>query len=115
MPRYVLRSIGGGQDIVFDREIVLVGRDRSCDHCLDSERVSRRHAVVTLTERGVHVRDLGSTNGTRVNGRRVERVDCLPGDEVAFGDIRFQLEPVLGGAGLTAVGQTVVDPKGSHE
>jgi len=56
--------------------------------------VSRRHATLTRTSGGFELADLGSTNGTSVNGRRVQKPVVLkPGDEIKFGTARFAFDP----------------------
>ena len=72
--------------------MVMVGRHPQCDARLDSLRVSRRHCILTEDGGEVVVRDLGSTNGTRINGQRVERGRLRPGDEIAIAHIRYRLE-----------------------
>lgn len=109
MPRFVFRALDGGPDIVLDRKIVLIGRDSCCDCRLESIRVSRRHAAASPTESGVHVRDLGTTNGTSLNGTKVASADCVPGDEVTFGSLRFRLE-VAGEPDAAVVTEVVIDP-----
>src|SRR5512145_2368193 len=64
-----------------------LGRDLACEITLggDQPQVSRRHAVITVEGGGVRISDLGSRNGTFVNGRRVEAAYVSPGDEVRLG------------------------------
>jgi pSer/pThr/pTyr-binding forkhead associated (FHA) protein len=60
-----------------------------------SEKISRNHAKLVVSEEGIGVIDLGSTNGTFVNETRLERNELFvlkPGDEVRFGDKRFHLK-----------------------
>lgn len=66
----------------------LVGRDRDCAVRIDSVTLSRRHATIVVTREKTTVEDLGSKNGTRVNGQRVEHVIALEdGDQVQFGSV----------------------------
>lgn len=70
-----------------------VGRDATADVVLSDDGVSRRHAQVGREARGVVVRDLGSTNGTWVNGVRLAAPRVLrPGDEVRVGGTVLRLE-----------------------
>lgn len=65
----------------------LLGRSPECLIVLPSERVSREHAVVRRIHCGLEVEDLGSRNGTWVNGARIRRATVLQqGDEVQLGD-----------------------------
>jgi pSer/pThr/pTyr-binding forkhead associated (FHA) protein len=87
-----LRALAEGPDIVVGRSPVLVGRHPHCDVRLRSHRVSRRHCCLTEVDGAVLVRDLGSTNGTLINGRFVEAGRLRPGDELTIADLRYQLE-----------------------
>jgi hypothetical protein len=69
----------------------IVGRGAGSRLVLDHETVSRRHAQVRRTEDGWEILDLDSTNGTWVNGWRVERATLRPGDVVHLGDVRVHL------------------------
>lgn len=74
-----------GVRVPLDREVVL-GRDPACALALGTPDASRRHArVVPLAGGGHAVEDLGSTNGTRVNGERVGHRVLAPGDRIALG------------------------------
>jgi hypothetical protein len=73
------------------RQFVL-GRSRECDCVLAEPSVSRRHAELRWDGRRWLLRDVGSRNGTRVNGVRVlEETEVGPGDRVSFGDARYRL------------------------
>jgi FHA domain/Domain of unknown function (DUF1707) len=74
-----------------EQEVVL-GRSRDCDCVLAEPSVSRRHAGLRRDGRRWILRDLGSRNGTRVNGLRLlDEAEVAPGDRVSFGDARFRL------------------------
>ena len=87
-----LVALDDGPDINLDRAMVVVGRHPSCDTRLDSLRVSRHHCCMTQENGEVMVRDLGSTNGIRINGQRVEIGRIRPGDELSIAHIRYRLE-----------------------
>ena len=87
-----LVALDDGPDINLDRSMVVVGRHPSCDTRLDSLRVSRHHCCMTHDNGEVMVRDLGSTNGIRINGQRVEVGRMRPGDELSIAHIRYRLE-----------------------
>jgi predicted component of type VI protein secretion system len=87
-----LVALDEGPDITLDRAMVVVGRHPSCDTRLDSLRVSRHHCCMTQENGEVMVRDLGSTNGIRINGQRVEIGRLRPGDELSIAHIRYRLE-----------------------
>ena len=69
----------------------LIGRAPSCDLVLDNPQVSRAHAVLEQAGDAIQIRDLGGTNGTYVNGQRVESCVLGNGDEIKVGAcvIRF--------------------------
>jgi len=85
-------SLDGNTDFRLDDPLTLVGRDRTCEVCLDSSRVSRRHCCMAFGNGEVLVRDLGSTNGTRINGRCVEKGFLRPGDVLGIAHLRFRLD-----------------------
>jgi pSer/pThr/pTyr-binding forkhead associated (FHA) protein len=85
-------AIDEGPDITLDRDMVLVGRHPNCDARLDSPRVSRHHCCMARDHDRVVVRDLGSTNGIRINGMRVETGRLKPGDELTIAHFRYRLE-----------------------
>jgi hypothetical protein len=92
--RAVLKVQGAGTELVGSRGAVM-GRSRECDVVLEDPNVSRRHAEVRPSGGGWIVNDLGSTNGIKVNGRRVDGPQSLrPGDVVELGTSRvtFELE-----------------------
>jgi FHA domain/Domain of unknown function (DUF1707) len=71
---------------------VTLGRSRDCDCVLAEPSVSRRHAELRREGEHWRLRDLGSRNGTRVNGvRLLDEAEVCPGDRVSFGDARFRL------------------------
>ena len=73
----------------------MLGRSRDADVVLEDPNVSRRHAEVRPSGGSWIVRDLGSTNGVKVNGRRIKaRSRCAPGDTIELGTARvtFELE-----------------------
>jgi pSer/pThr/pTyr-binding forkhead associated (FHA) protein len=75
--------------IPLDRERLRLGRDASNDVVLDDPNVSRLHATVVARKGQVEVIDLGSRNGTRVNGEPVRRAAIRPGSEIGIGAFRL--------------------------
>jgi hypothetical protein len=87
-----LVALDEGADIPLDRAMVVVGRHPQCDIRLDSLRVSRHHCCMTSDHGEVLVRDLGSTNGIRINGHRVEFGRLKANDELSIAHIRYRLD-----------------------
>ena len=92
MTRYQLVSASGAQsfDLVAERPLVL-GRALASDLPVIDPTISRRHAELSLEDGRVMVRDLGSSNGTFLNGTRVDAGTLAPGDTVTFGKVSFEL------------------------
>jgi hypothetical protein len=70
---------------------IVLGRSSGCQLVLSDDTVSRRHAELRLVDGRWYLRDLGSSNGTWLNGRRVVEVEVVPGDEVQLGACRLRL------------------------
>ena len=73
---------------------MVVGRAPTSDIPVFDPTISRRHAELVSDDKGVQVRDLGSSNGTFVNGARVESGTVGVGDTVTFGKVAFKLNPI---------------------
>lgn len=91
----LLRATGGpfaGQSFSLTGEKFLIGREKDCHLKADSPLVSRHHCVLIQDPYTLRVRDLGSRNGTFVNGRRVHgEVVLAQGDLVVVGETTFQV------------------------
>jgi pSer/pThr/pTyr-binding forkhead associated (FHA) protein len=90
--RLVPLTSGTAPQIALHRPVLLIGRHLDCDVRIDSPKISRRHCCVAMAYDRVLIRDLGSKNGVRVNGRLVEEMRLHPGDELAIGPSLFRLE-----------------------
>src|ERR1035438_3175433 len=110
--RAQLMPLDGGPPVEIGKEMMLVGRQEDCDLRLDHKSVSKMHCVIVKTDGLLLLRDLGSTNGTRVNGTRVRRAALLPNDKLSVANFHFR---VLFGAPLAALEQADqtqrIDPK----
>ncbi len=93
LPKYMLRALTGrmlGRSYPLTGATV-VGRAPDCQLRLDDTNLSRKHAKLIPTNEGVVIEDLGSTNGSFHNGKRVQRAVAQAGDEIGFDTLRFQL------------------------
>jgi pSer/pThr/pTyr-binding forkhead associated (FHA) protein len=93
LPSYVVRGVSGE---AFGRTYPVhgsttVGRADECSMRLDEPGLSRMHARLLPTDDGVLLEDLGSTNGSFLNGKRVLRGEARIGDEIGFDTLRFRL------------------------
>ncbi len=91
-PRLIEPAVGseGSREIMISKEEFLIGRGSDCDLRINDEDISRHHCL--LRTRGIEVTlsDLGSSNGTFVNAKRVlSQVTLASGDEVRVGKCRF--------------------------
>jgi hypothetical protein len=86
--------VGGGRRNVLSGSRVVIGRSREADIVVQDPNISRRHAELRRDEQGWQIVDLGSTNGIKVNGRRVDQQPLSPGDEITIGvtDLTFELD-----------------------
>ena len=91
VPKFVLRGVSGA---VFGKVFpvagpVVIGRAPECDISVHAEEISRRHALVKPTQEGLSVEDLGSSNGTFINAKRVQQGFLGAGDELRLDAVRF--------------------------
>jgi pSer/pThr/pTyr-binding forkhead associated (FHA) protein len=115
-----LIPLDSGPAIELVKDLTLVGRNDDCDVRLDHKSVSKLHCILVKTDGLVLIRDLGSTNGTRVNGQRVRRAALLPDDQLAIATFRYKVrfgdgpdEPAPVGAAAMA-GDAVATDSDEH-
>jgi pSer/pThr/pTyr-binding forkhead associated (FHA) protein len=89
--RAQLIPLDGGAPIDITKDLTLVGRKDECDLKIHHKSVSKMHCVLVKTDGLLLLRDLGSTNGTRVNGHRVRRAALLPKDQVSIAGFKYQV------------------------
>ncbi|MBV9125803.1 MAG: FHA domain-containing protein [Planctomycetes bacterium] len=86
-----LVPLDGSPPIEITKDMTLVGRTEECDVRLDHKSVSKLHCILVKTDGLLLLRDLGSTNGTRVNGQRVRRAALLPNDHLTIARFKFRV------------------------
>src|SRR5262249_25390810 len=85
-------GLAGNSSVAFrldQARAYLVGRAVECDVVIDDTSVSRRHAELQVAPPGLDVRDLGSRNGTFVDGTRISAGTVVPGQGLSFGHVGF--------------------------
>ena len=110
---YLERVPGAGEKWVIPIEPLpfVIGRDNDCSLRLDSKWMSRRHAELQASGHTLWVRDLGSTNGTFINRRRIKEAELLEaGDEVKFGKSEFVIRNLESFAIDSGNATCVLDP-----
>ena len=95
-PRVLVVTQGSqaGQSAALADGVIMIGRGADCQIILDDDYVSTRHARVVSGENGIYVEDLGSTNGSYVNGQRITAPTTITmSDTVRIGKTILKLEP----------------------
>ncbi|HET7845175.1 MAG TPA: FHA domain-containing protein [Xanthomonadales bacterium] len=93
-PKVVLRGVSGpyfGKVIAVQSQLT-IGKGTDCDLVLDEPEMSRKHARIEIGATEIAFRDLGSTNGTSINGVQVRDAMLYTGDQIAFASNRFLVE-----------------------
>lgn len=91
---YKLVAVGGkirGKEIVLNEGENVLGRSASCDHPLGIDGVSKQHMRITVNGKTAFVEDLGSSNGTFVNGKLTKKVTVKSKDKIALPNVIFQI------------------------
>jgi len=102
-----------GREFVFEQESVLIGRTSDCDVVLYDPGVSRKHARIFSEATSYFVEDMGSSNGTKVNGSIIKKKQLADGDAISLGPVVFNFaglslveDSTEGGADPNAGGST---------
>jgi len=126
MPVPLTLKVYRGEDLLrteqFARDIIKIGRLSSAHLCLEDDRVSRIHAVIEVAHGAMSIIDMGSAEGTFVNGKRVSRGPLKAGDEIALGGLRILVEepgraprPANGASNGAAAKVAAVAPEAREE
>jgi pSer/pThr/pTyr-binding forkhead associated (FHA) protein len=95
-----LIPIGGGDAISLTQAVMTAGRRESCDICLRFPNISGLHCELSFRDGYWFIRDLGSTNGVKINGVRVLQRPLRPGDEIGISGRRYTIQYNLSPNGL---------------
>lgn len=87
-----LVPLGGGDPIPLTTDVLTVGRRESCDICLKYTNISSIHCEFAFRNGRWTVRDMGSTNGIKVNGERTLSRALSPGDEIGIAGHKFLIQ-----------------------
>lgn len=83
---------GQRRDLSVSRPSIVIGRGTECSMRIPVSAVSRRHCELTQNNRSIKLKDLGSSNGTYVNGKRVLEAKLKAGDRVQIGPVMFTVQ-----------------------
>ncbi len=96
MRRHQLALVSTGDTPAMRLRIIrssnIAGRNPACDFILNHSSISRQHCLLQITERGLHVKDLSTTNGTKVNGIKLTEGYVSVGDKLTIGHLDFIVE-----------------------
>jgi pSer/pThr/pTyr-binding forkhead associated (FHA) protein len=95
----IVQGYAAGMEYPLAKEYSVIGRDKGADIALKDPLVSREHAAIVYHEGNYLLKDLASTNGTRMSGTLINQADLHHGDKFRIGDTTFQfiLEDTGGG------------------
>src|SRR6476469_503645 len=88
----MFRADGERKSFSITRDVTVMGRREDCDFRIPLGDISRKHCRLIKEEEVLKVEDLGSSNGTYVNGKRVHDAELAPGDTVQIGPVVFVLQ-----------------------
>jgi len=101
--------------VELDRLPFTLGRNESCDYQILSSRVSREHCEIVREGGAMRIRDLKSTNGTYVNGQKIDEHRLADGDLVVIADVHFSFRTNRDGGVRKTVTQVMDRQEGPHE
>ena len=111
MPAQLLAP-ADGPSLVLDKPVMLIGRHEECDIQAKLRKVSRRHCCIAEVNDTLVIRDLGSTNGIRVNGQKMVEGRLKAGDELTIGNFKYRVQLERGAKAPLVVSLIPVTSKG---
>jgi len=88
----LLKKDGSTQLFALPSAVTILGRRQECDLCIPLPAVSRKHCELNMDQGRLKIRDLGSKNGTIVNGQRIEEAGLKPGDKLKIGPLTLLVQ-----------------------
>jgi len=88
----LLAKNGSNRVFPLPKRVTVIGRRKNCDLRIPLESVSRRHCQFNIENQTLKLRDLGSRNGTFLNGDRIEEQILKPGDSIKIGPVVFAMQ-----------------------
>lgn len=85
----LLKKDGSTKAFTLPSTVTSIGRRQDCDFCLPLSMISRKHCEISLAREQINIRDLGSRNGTLLNGQRIEESRAKAGDILQVGPVSF--------------------------
>src|SRR3954464_3845272 len=85
----MFRAEGERKTFSITRDVTVMGRREDCDFRIPLGDISRKHCRIIKEENALKIEDLGSSNGTYVNGKRIHEAELQPGDTVQIGPVVF--------------------------
>ena len=88
----MFKKSGSTKSFPLPSSVTVVGRRQDCDLCIPLMIVSRKHCELNMDQDRLMLRDLGSRNGTFLNGRQIEEAQVAPGDKIQVGPLTFAVQ-----------------------
>ncbi len=89
---YMFKSNGEPKAFHIEQGRTVIGRRDDCDLRIPLSQISRKHAILTVEEKKVVLKDLGSANGTYINNKRISEEELRPGDHIVIGPVVFTVQ-----------------------
>ena len=100
----ILFKKNGSQKVFpLPKDTTIIGRRHDCDLCIPLESVSKRHCQLNYNKKELKILDLGSRNGTKLNGKRIDETVIQAGDSIKTGPLTFVLQ-------IDGQPQTIAEP-----